>query len=187
MVEIQTLFSNYAKISIALAVLPLIGDLQELEKQKAQNPKASSTKSLQATLDQLINKNAAELAANVPARTVSGFETIINNFGDDIVRFQQRIGDVVYSACLSQEFLREPLKNIYRKYSRKTAKEFTVLGFISHSDGTQKAYVQDIPESAPMLSHMVGLAENLYDIEQSLVRKEDHEIIIEPIAIYTEL
>lgn len=187
MVEIQTLFSNYAKISGALAVLPLIGELQELEQQKAQNPKAPSTKSLQATLDQLINKNTAELAANVPARTVSGFEIIINNFGDDIVRFQQRIGDVVYSACLSQEFLREPLKNIYRKYSRKTAKEFTVLGFISHSDGTQKADVQDIPESAPMLSHMVGLAENLYDIEQSLVRKEDHEIIIEPIAIYTEL
>ncbi|EOB4972177.1 hypothetical protein ACHELQ_002962 [Vibrio fluvialis] len=187
MIEVQTLFSNYAKISGALAVLPFIGELQELEKQKAQTPKAASTKSLQAALDQLINQKTAELAANVPARTVSGFETIINNFGDDIVRFQQRIGDVVYSACLSQEFLREPLKNIYRKYSRKTAKEFTVLGFISHSDGTQKADVQDIPESAPMLSHMVGLAENLYDIEQSLVRKEDHEIIIEPIAIYTEL
>ncbi|TBT50065.1 hypothetical protein D5E78_11730 [Vibrio parahaemolyticus] len=187
MAEIQTLFSNYAKIGEAIAVLPLTEQLQTLEILKAQNNKSKETRELQSNLDKLIKERTVEMTSGLPPRAIAGFETIIGNFGDDIVRFQQQVNDVIFSTCLTHDYLREPLKNIYRKYSRKTAKEFTVLGFISHADGTQDPDVKEIPEGENMLRHMIGMAENMYELEQTFGQKGDNEIIIEPIAIYTEL
>ncbi|MGY0597639.1 DUF6414 family protein [Vibrio sp. JZG10] len=187
MAEIQTLFSNYAKIGEAIAVLPLTEQLQTLEILKAQNNKSKETRELQSKLDKLIKERIVEMTSGLPPRAIAGFETIIGNFGDDIVRFQQQVNDVIFSTCLTHDYLREPLKNIYRKYSRKTAKEFTVLGFISHADGTQDPDVKEIPEGENMLRHMIGMAENMYELEQTFGQKGDNEIIIEPIAIYTEL
>ncbi|HIF9407080.1 TPA: DUF6414 family protein [Photobacterium damselae] len=187
LLEIQALFANFSKISEALAVLPFMDQLQELEKKKAENPNAPEVKKLQSHIDKTLNQKSAELGANMPKRSVSGFETIIENFGDDIVRFQQEVADVIYSTCLSQEYLRDSLKTIYRKYSRKTAKEFIVIGFISHADGTQSPDIKEIPQGESMLRHMIGMAENLYELEQTFGGKADNEIIIEPIAIYTEL
>ncbi|HHX8572456.1 TPA: DUF6414 family protein [Vibrio alginolyticus] len=187
MTEIQTLFSNYAKIGEAIAVLPLTEQFQTLEVLKAQNNKSKETRELQSQLDKLIRERTVEMTSGLPPRAIAGFETIIGSFGDDIVRFQQQVNDVIFSTCLTHDYLREPLKNIYRKYSRKTAKEFTVLGFISHADGTQDPDVKEIPEGENMLRHMIGLAENMYELEQTFGKKGDNEIIIEPIAIYTEL
>lgn len=134
LIEIKSLFSNFSQISEALAVLPNTENLQLLEKMKAINKNSPDVKRMQSELDLKLNKDIAELSASMPKRSVNGFETIIDNFGDDIVRFQQCIGDVIFSTCLSQEHLRDSLKTIYRKYSRKTAKEFVVIGFISHGE-----------------------------------------------------
>lgn len=185
--EIQTLFNNYAKIGEAIAILPLTDEMQELELLKAKGTGTKEVKEKQSNLDKLFKKRTMELTSGLPPRSIKSFETIIESFGDDIVRFQQQINDVIFSTCLTQENLREPLKNIYRKYSRKTAKEFIVLGFISHADGTQAPEVKQIPEGASMLHHMIGMAENMYELEQTFGKKMDNEIIIEPIAIYTEL
>lgn len=185
--EIKSLFSNFSKISEAIASLTFTEKIQKLEKAKAKKTNLPETKKQQSELDLKLNQYSAELSANMPKRSVNGFETIIENFGDDIIRFQQTVADAVYSTCLSEEHLREPLKNIYRKYSRKTAKEFIVIGFISHGDGTQPITIKDIPDGASMLQHMMGMAENLYDLEQKFGGKANNEIIIEPIAIYTEL
>ncbi|CAM3063724.1 DUF6414 family protein [Moritella viscosa] len=185
--EIKSLFNNFSKISDALATLPAAEQLQALEKLKAVDPKSSELKKKQSELDKNLNQISAKIASGMPKRMANSFETVIDNFGDEIVRFQQEVSGVVYSSCLSQEHLRESLKNIYRKYSRKTAKEFIVIGFISHADGTQKSGVEDVPAESNMLRHMIEMAENLYEIEQSFGGKADNEIIIEPIAIYTQL
>lgn len=187
LLEVQNLFGNYGKISEALATLPRTPDLQELERQKAENPKSVQFKQKQSDLDKEITKAKRLLSANLPAQSISSFITVMEHFGDDIVRFQQQVSEVTYSSCLSKENLRESLQHIYRKYSRKTAKEFIVLGFISHSDGTQQPNIESVSSNEPFIRHMVGLAENMHEIEQSFGRKADTEIIIEPIAIYTEL
>lgn len=187
LVEIQNFFNNYAEISEALATLPRTVDIQELERNKANHPKSQDTKNQQSNLDKEIKIATLMLSANLPRQSVKGFQTVIENFGDDIVRFQQQVSDVTFSSCLSQEHLRESLQHIYRKYSRKTAKEFTVLGFISHSDGTQKPDMKNVSVQESFIQHMIGLAENMHDLEEKFAGKKTNEIIIEPIAIYTEL
>ncbi|EGR1568044.1 hypothetical protein NI385_04820 [Vibrio parahaemolyticus] len=185
--EIRSIFTNYTNIAEAIAILPLVGELQEFEQRKAENPKSPSVKSEQSKIDKLIKQRVAELSANLPQISVKSFEAIIDNFGDDIIRFKQQTGDVTFTTTLTSDHLRDELRNIVRKYSRKTAKEFTVLGFISHGDGTQQPDIREISEGAPMLRHMEGLAENLFDLEQTFGAKGDNEIMIEPVAIYTEL
>ncbi|MEC6816981.1 hypothetical protein VXS05_18350 [Photobacterium toruni] len=185
--EMQTLFGNFSKISEALAILPAMEELQELELCRANEFNSAKVKTMQSELDKKLKKEGDTIAAGMPKRTVECWNTIMDTFGDDIVRFQQEVDNVVYSTCLSQEYLRENLKMIYRKYSRKTAKEFIVIGFISHADGTQEPNIDKIPEGSSMLAHMIGMSENMYDLEQNFSSKADNEIIIDPIAIYTEL
>lgn len=187
MKEIQELFRHFNEIGDAIANAHLTPQYQELEKLKAENRNGPKTKLAQSELDKLVRHIKSNSELTLPKQILEGLDTIIEQFGDDIVRFQQVVGDVEYSSCLAPEYFRDSIKAVYRKYSRKTAKEFVVLGTISHSHGTQNVDIKDVPDSAPFLTHVIGLAENLYDLEQVFGSKGDNEIIIEPIAVYTEL
>ncbi|CDT91366.1 conserved hypothetical protein [Vibrio diabolicus] len=61
------------------------------------------------------------------------------------------------------------------------------MGTICHSHDTQEVDIQGASDSDSLQKHLIGLTENLYDLEQMYASKDENEIIIEPIAVYTEL
>lgn len=185
--EIQELFKKFNEIGDAIARAQLTANYQELEKLKAENKSSAQAKQLQSDIDKVVRQIKANSELALPKEVLNSIGTMLEQFGDDIVRFKQNVGDGEYSTCMSPEYFRDSIKSICRKYSRKTAKEFVVLGTISHSHGTPDAEINQVPDGATMLSHMVGLAENLYELEQVFGSKGENEIIIEPIAVYTEL
>lgn len=185
--EIRELFKKFNEIGDAIAKAQLTEKYQELEKLKAENKASAQAKQLQSQIDKAVRKMKANSALVLPKDVLDSMDTMLEQFGDDIVRFKQYVGNAEYTSCMSPESFREPIKVICRKYSRKTAKEFVVLGTISHSHDTQGVEIKNIPDGATMISHMVGLAENLYDLEQVFGSRNENEIIIEPIAVYTEL
>ncbi|MGF1710105.1 hypothetical protein L4C37_05900 [Vibrio kagoshimensis] len=185
--EIQELFKKFNEIGDAIAKGQLTKDYQNLEILKAENKNSPSAKKLQSEIDKEIRQMKVNSELILPTPVLNSIDTMLDQFGDDIVRFKQFVGEVEYSTCLSPDYFRDSIKAICRKYSRKTAKEFVVLGTISHSHDTQDVEIKELPDGATMLSHMVGLAENMYDLEQMFGSKGENEIIIEPIAVYTEL
>lgn len=185
--EVQELFKHFNEIGKAIATAQLSEKYQELERLKANNKNSKQIRELQSQLDSSLRKTLAQSELVLPKHVLEGLDTIIENFGDDLVRFQQITREVEFSSLMDRSFFRESVKNICKKYARKTAKEFVVLGTISHSHDTQDVAISEISDNATMLKHIFGLAENLYDIEQSFGSKGDKEIIIEPIAVYTEL
>ncbi|MEZ8729078.1 hypothetical protein AB6D70_00725 [Vibrio splendidus] len=185
--EVQELFKNFNEIGDAIAKCQLTENYQELERLKAEKQTSNNVKQLQSEIDKTVRQIKINSELVLPTAVLNSVDTILEQFGDDIVRFKQALGDTEYSTCMSPDHFRDSIKAICRKYSRKTAKEFVVLGTISHSHETQDVEIEKLPDGATMLSHMVALAENMYDLEQIFGSKGDNEIIIEPIAVYTEL
>ncbi|WP_417370314.1 hypothetical protein [Flavobacterium beibuense] len=185
--EIQELFKHFNEIGHAIAAAQLTPDFQELEKLKNEGKNNKKAKELQSQLDQQIRLIISDSDLALPKIILDGLDTMIEQFGDDLVRFQQHVGDVEFSSCMSPESFRDSIKSICKKYARKTAKEFVVLGTICHSHDTQEADIQSASDEDCLQQHLIGLAENLYDLEQMFASKGDTEIIIEPIAVYTEL
>lgn len=175
--EIQALFKKFNEIGDAIAKTQLTDDYQSLEVLKAENKNSSSAKKLQSEIDKDIRQIKVNSELILPTPVLNSIDTMLDQF----------VGEIEYSTCMSPDHFRDSIKAICRKYSRKTAKEFVVLGTISHSHDTQGVEITELPDGATMLSHMVVLAENMYDLEQIFGSKGENEIIIEPIAVYTEL
>ncbi|WP_419206726.1 DUF6414 family protein [Photobacterium leiognathi] len=184
--ELQDFFHHFHDISEALAILPLTEQLQILERKKISESKAPGTKQLQSKLDQLIRDRKAELIG-IPKSILGGINTVLEQFGDDIIRLKQEYGDTNITSCLNSDFLRDSLTAIYRKYSRSTSKKFVVLGIISQCDPSPAPRLDQCVEGANIFSHFENMGQHLYNLETTFNGIKPNEIIIEPIAIYTEL
>jgi ATP-dependent Lon protease len=185
--EVQSLFEHFNEIGKAMANAKLLGKHRELESLKADNKDSKKSRELQSEIDKEMRRLTTNSNMSLPKEVVTGINTILEQFGDDLVRFKQHIGEVEYTTCMNHTNLRDSVRSICKKYARKTAKEFIVLGTICHSHDTQEADITPISQNSSIQTHLVGMSEHLYNIEQIFGPKGDSEIIIEPIAIYTEL
>ncbi|NOH95328.1 hypothetical protein [Vibrio sp. 99-70-13A1] len=185
--EIQELLRNFPEIGDAIAKAQFVDKYQELEILQSEKQNGAAVNKLKSNIDKSVRKLKSQNQQALPNELRKSIDTMLEQFGDDIVRFKQTLGDTEYSTFMSPDNFRDSIKAICRKYSRKTAKEFVVLGTICHSHETPDVEIEEISDEASMLSHMVGLAENMYDLEQTFGSKGENEIIIEPIAVYTEL
>ncbi|UTM59242.1 hypothetical protein L4174_021285 [Photobacterium sp. CCB-ST2H9] len=185
--EIQYFLQNLNETTLSLIHLKFTEQIQYLEKLRSENSKSNEFKKIQSQLDKTINQAVANQENFLPEKVTKSLVQVLNLFGDDIIRFQQTLGGTLFSSCLNNEHLRDSLKSIYRKYSRKTAKDFIVLGAISNIGGKHKTKFSVPSENDNPLAHIYSLAENMYDLEQTFGGRAENEIIIEPIAIYTEL
>ncbi|MCY1459061.1 hypothetical protein D9M71_765010 [compost metagenome] len=92
------------------------------------------------------------------------------------------------NADLSREFLREPISRIVKKYSRFSEVEFCMVGVV-----TQVGSVEPDPESDEVTEHhnmreaISITTAALASLEGSFRRRTENEVIIDPLAIYTEL
>ena len=106
----------------------------------------------------------------------------------DQLEVQQRADDMLYSTPLKREYLREPEGLLIRKYSRKTEKSLVVLGLV-----TQTAVAPNTSTAGPnfkpanMKEAVTNMIDHIALIESSLSGKMEHEVVIDPIAVYVSL
>lgn len=106
----------------------------------------------------------------------------------DQIEIQQRVGGLLYSTPLKRESLRESEGLIIKKYSRKTERSLVVLGV-----ATQTAVAPNISTAGPdfkpanMKEAVTDLLDHIAAMESSLSGKVEHEVVIDPIAVYVSL
>jgi len=116
------------------------------------------------------------------------FSYVMEYMFSDSLDVEVRLQDYKVTADLQRENLREPLGSIVRKYSRFTEVEFSVVGIV-----TQVGVVAPLPEVDEITAdHTMREAASmttaaLASLETSFRGRTDKEVIIDPIAIYTEL
>lgn len=95
--------------------------------------------------------------------------------------------NILFSAILNRDFLKESIDSLIYKYSRKSEVEFTIVGTITQI-GNSRANLDDVNvEGNAFKSANRNILNILANLEDTFTSRLENECIIDPIAIYREL
>ncbi len=136
----------------------------------------------------MINAIAKESGLQLDQEFIEDLSLVLNYGFQDQLEVQMKVANTIISANLNREFLRENEDLVIRKYSRKTEVNFTLFGIITqhinHEIENDEVLDNDEENMKVALMNMVS---SLSDLESTFTGRLDNEIIIDPIALYTEL
>ncbi|YCI31053.1 hypothetical protein M1E08_09580 [Erwinia sp. PK3-005] len=106
-------------------------------------------------------------------------------YGDD-VEITQKVGKLSVTSFFIKDFFKIPLEMFIKRYSRKTIKEFTIVGTVTQVYRQKEQEEEDI-EQGNMRIAAKNMTDALYDVESTFCTPLPGEVFIEPIALYTEV
>lgn len=191
--KITELFTEFNTIGEALAHMGAHEEIQRLKKQldelKGQTNDKNKKSKLDAEYKKLTNisKLAKEQGLYQDPKYMSDLALLTKYGFSDQFEIRQTCGQVIFTSCLKKEFLREKEDLLVKKYSRKTEKEVVVFGVISQAFSANKPEIDDGQDFSNMKAALMNIVEHLTHIENSISGKQEHEIVIDPIAAYFEV
>lgn len=108
----------------------------------------------------------------------------------DQLEIQIAIENKLISANLKRDCMREENNLVIRKYSRKTEVDFILFGIITQFQNNDITDVENKEESdnhESIKAALMSLVAQLTKVESTFTGRLTNEIIIDPIALYTEL
>lgn len=106
------------------------------------------------------------------------------SYGEEI-EINQDMGEYIISGFFEREYLKQSISILLKRYARKTVTEFTILGILTQF----KSNEWEIPDVG--FNQFRGAIKNVnqanYNLEKTFLDVADKELILEPIAMYTEL
>jgi hypothetical protein len=192
--RITAMLSSFNELGEALAHVTHYAEIQAT-RQEIQNLKdPGKDKARLAELRQIEKRltDTAELAKQNGLYQDPKFLkhlALVTEFGfPDQIEVQQRLGQRLFSTCLKQDGLREPKDLVLRKYSRKTEKSLVVLGVVTQSlHAPAHEADESVPEGFSVKAAITNMVNHIAAIENSLVGRTAHEVVIDPIAVYVVL
>ena len=135
-------------------------------------------------------KNTEEYAKNnglkLEPKFIESMTTLLEYGYDKQLEIQINHKEYLFSTNIKREYLREDEKLLIKRYSRETEKEFVLFGIVTQCQETITK--DDIEKNNDNIKvAIMNMVTKLTDVETSFTGKLPHEIIIDPIAIYTEL
>ena len=191
--SINSTLKNFNKIGKALAHVTSFKEISEVKKQleKAkQNTKDRNQKSkLQSQFKSLTNidKLSKESGLQQDQKFLDNLALILTYGFQDQLEIQMNTEDQIFSANLNRSFLRESEELVIRKYSRHSEVKFTLFGIVTQwqrdglDDPEKKEDFDSIKEA------LMNIVSHLSNVEATFTGRLSNEIIIDPIALYTEL
>ncbi|MFA0053891.1 DUF6414 family protein [Vibrio echinoideorum] len=138
-----------------------------------------------------IKKQAFDKGLRHPKMWSEALTNLIELNASHALQFHQQYLNTIFSSYVEPDYLRENLTSFKRKYSRLSDKEFTVLGLICHKPANEDKNLEPITltenSQEGIKTRLRAMAASLLGVEKFSYGQEDNEVVIEPIAIYTEL
>ena len=191
--SINNTLKNFNKIGKALAHITNFQEIsavrEQLEKAK-QNAKDRNQKSkLQAQLKSMtsINKLATESGLQQDQSFLDDLSLVLTYGFQDQLEVQMDLVGSIFSANLNRSFLREPEELVIRKYSRKTEVEFTLFGIITQHQREKIEELEEKKDYDSIKEALMNLVSHISNVEATFTGRLSNEIILDPIALYTEL
>ena len=133
-----------------------------------------------------VKKLAKEQGLNVDKKFLDSLSYLLDfGFGNQL-EVQLEYNDYLFSTNLKREYLRENENLLIKKYARKTEKEFTILGIITQYQNIEtEENTQNTQEHLKVA--LMEVVSKFTNLELTFTGKLKNEIMIDPIAIYTEL
>lgn len=196
--SILSTIENFNELGKALALVTNYHALEETKKQlnkaisdiKDKNQKSNMESKLKSALD--IGKMAKEMGLNFDQKYLDSLDFILKYGFKNILEIQLPLGDKLFSTCLIRENLRESEDFLIRKYSRKSEKNFSIFGIMTqYSPKPKKVEIVNSEyskiENPTMKEALMNLVDHITFIESTFIGRLSNEIIIDPIAVYSEI
>jgi hypothetical protein len=135
-------------------------------------------------------KNIDEYAKNnglkLEPELVKSLTTMLDYGYNKQFEIQINYNNHLYSTDIKREYLRESEELLIKKYSRETEIEFVLFGIVTQCQETvDKDELEDDNDNLKVA--VMDMITKLTGVEKVFTGKLPNEIIIDPIAIYTEL
>lgn len=177
--------SNYIDIAYALQFVTNNAVLLDLEND-IKSANSSAKQKIKLRKEELIR----QLKKNASTDNKEYYDKIsyIMNYayGDD-VEITQSVGNHTFTSFFIKNFFKTPLDMFVRRYSRKSAIEFTIVGLITQFAREKDELSVPQNEFPEFRSAMMGLTHSTFDVESTFSAPFKDEIFIEPLAMYTEV
>jgi len=95
--------------------------------------------------------------------------------------------DFIVSANLKRECLREDEELIIKKYSRQTECSLVMFGIITQYKRDKLDDIKELNNHSSLKEALMNMVANLTNVEETFIGRLSNEVIIDPIALYTEL
>jgi hypothetical protein len=190
---ITNTLKNFNKIGKALAHITNFNEIsavrEQLEKAKSNVKDRNEKSKLQTQLKSMsnINKLAKESGLQQDQDFLDDLSFVLNYGFQDQLEIQMELDESIFSANLNRSFLREPEELIVRKYSRKTEVEFTLFGIITQHQREKLDELEENEDYESIKEALMNLVSHLSNVEATFTGRLSNEIIIDPIALYTEI
>jgi hypothetical protein len=191
--SINNTLKNFNKIGKALAHITNFKEIsavrEQLEKAKGNTKDRNQKSKLQTQLKSMtnINKLAAESGLQQDQGFLDDLSLVLTYGFQDQLEVQMDLVDSIFSANLNRSFLREPEELVIRKYSRKTEVDFTLFGIITQHQREKLDELEENEDYDSIKEALMNLVSHLSNVESTFTGRLSNEMIIDPIALYTEL
>jgi hypothetical protein len=191
--SINATLKNFNKIGKAIAHITnfkVITEIKDSLEKAIQNTKDRNQKSkLHARYKSItnINKLATDSGLQQDQSFLDDLSFVLTYGFQDQLEVQMNPSKTIFSANLNRSFLREPEELVIRKYSRKTEVDFTLFGIITQYQREKLEDIEEKEEFGSIKEALINLVSHLSNVEATFTGRLSNEIIVDPIALYTEL
>ncbi|MGP4970886.1 DUF6414 family protein [Psychrobacter aquimaris] len=186
-------FSVFNELGKALTYVTTFEDIESLESEIVEAKKIKNDKSrvseLEAELKKLknIDKLAIESGLKYDNKFLQNLNFLLEYGLKDQFEVEMKLPNRIVSANLNRDFLRGSEDLLIRKYSRETEVEFTLFGIVTQYEKEQLEIPDEEKDYENMKDAMMHIVAHMTNLESAFTGRRSNEIIIDPIAMYTEL
>ena len=186
-------FSVFNELGKALTYVTVFEDIESLESEIVEAKTIKNDKSrvseLTAELKKLkdIDKLAIESGLKYDNKFLQNLNFLLEYGLKDQFEVEMKLPNRIVSANLNRDFLRGSEDLLIRKYSRETEVEFTLFGIVTQYKKEQLDIPDEEKDYENMKDAMMHIVAHMTNLESAFTGRRSNEIIIDPIALYTEL
>lgn len=175
-----TYVTNYENIELVKT------ELSRVQKGKDERHKISE---LNAELRRIsdIDKLSSEQGLNFDKQLLDDLSFLLEYGLGGQLEVQMNLSNHIASANLNRKFLREPEDLVIRKYSRQTEVQFTLFGIVTQYEKEQNSPPKAAHDYETLKEAIMNMVSHITNLESAFTGRLSNEIIIDPIAMYTEL
>ena len=191
--SINSTLKNFNEIGKALAHVTSFKEIskvkEQLEKAKQNTKDRNQKNKLQSQFKSLtnINKLAKESGLQQDQKLLDDLALLLTYGFQDQLEVQMNLKEKIFSANLNRSFLRESEDLVIRKYSRQTEVKFTLFGIVTQWQREKLKDLEKKEDFDSIKEALMNLFSHLSNLEATFTGRLTNEIIVDPIALYTEL
>lgn len=159
----------------------------ERSKVKAELEASPKTSAQKRALRELgnIKERATSSGLQQDERFLKEMSYLLGYGYSDLLEVQVRLDGRLFSCPLDRECLRESIQSLTTKYARHTGKEFSILGIVTQHS-TEELQMDD-GDKTSIKEALFNMVNHLAAVESNYTGRLENEVVIEPVAIYSEL